>query len=148
MDSDVEANVYLPESVNEDCYPENFLQDSITSFAQYMEDSGMEIAPPPRVEFVNDDVENAENLLGKTAYYNPEEQVIVLYTLGRHPKDILRSFAHEMIHHIQNLEGRLGGINTTNTNEDDYLEEIEREAYELGNITFRNWTDSILNGTK
>ena len=131
--------------INEDQYPENFLQDSITSFAQYMEDSGMEITPPPRVEFVDDDVENAENLLGKTAYYDPQENVIVLYTLGRHPKDILRSFAHEMIHHIQNLEGRLGGINTTNTNEDDYLDQIEREAYEHGNMTFRNWTDSILN---
>ncbi len=130
--------------INEDQYPENFLQDSITSFAQYMEDSGMEITPPPRVEFVNDDIENAENLLGKTAYYDPQENVIVLYTLGRHPKDILRSFAHEMIHHIQNLEGRLGGINTTNTNEDDYLDQIEREAYEYGNMTFRNWTDSIL----
>ena len=132
------------EEVKEDCYPENFLQDSITSFAQYMEDSGMQIAPPPRVEFVNDDEENAEGLFGKTAYYNPEEQVVVLYTLGRHPKDILRSFAHEMIHHVQNLEGRLGGINTTNTNEDDYLDQIEREAYEHGNMTFRNWTDSIL----
>ena len=140
----VNLEEYLKVFIKEDQYPENFLQDSITSFAQYMEDSGMQIAPPPRVEFVNDDVENAENLLGKTAYYNPEENVIVLYTLGRHPKDILRSFAHEMIHHIQNLEGRLGGINTTNTNEDDYLDQIEREAYEHGNMTFRNWTDSIL----
>ena len=143
----IKKELKLPvEEINEDHYPENFLQDSITSFVQYMEDSGMQIAPPPRVEFVNDDVENAENLLGKTAYYNPEENVIVLYTLGRHPKDILRSFAHEMIHHIQNLEGRLGGINTTNTNEDDYLDQIEREAYEHGNMTFRNWTDSLLNG--
>ena len=66
-----------------------------------MEDSGMEIVPPPRVEFENDDEENTEGLFGKTAFYNPEENVIVLYTLGRHPKDILRSFAHEMIHHIQ-----------------------------------------------
>ena len=142
----VNLEEYLKVFIKEDHYPENFLQDSITSFAQYMEDSGMQIAPPPRVEFVNDDVENAENLLGKTAFYNPEENVIVLYTLGRHPKDILRSFAHEMIHHIQNLEGRLGGINTTNTNEDDYLDQIEREAYEHGNMTFRNWTDSLLNG--
>ena len=131
--------------IQEDCYPEHFLQDSITSFAQYMEDSGMQVAPAPRVEFVMDDEENAADLLGKTAYYNPEEQVVVLYTLGRHPKDILRSFAHEMIHHIQNLEGRLGNIQTTNTNEDSHLDEIEREAYEHGNITFRNWTDSILN---
>ena len=138
-------SVFNQALVNEDHYPEHFLQDSITSFAQYMEDSGMNIAPPPRVEFIEDDEENAADILGKTAHYNPQEKVIVLYTLGRHPKDILRSFAHEMIHHIQNLEGRLGNIQTTNTNEDSHLDEIEREAYEKGNITFRNWTDSILN---
>ena len=55
----------------------------------------------------------------------------------------MRSFAHEMVHHTQNLEGRLGGIGTTNTNEDSKLQELEKEAYLKGNITFRNWEDSI-----
>ena len=50
-----------------------------------------------------------------------------------------------MIHHKQNLEGRLNNITTTNTAEDDELTEIEREAYELGNILFRNWEDKIKN---
>ena len=45
-------------------------------------------------------------------------KLIVLYTEGRHPKDIARSFAHEMIHHIQFLEDRLGKHTTTNTTED------------------------------
>jgi phosphoglycolate phosphatase-like HAD superfamily hydrolase len=67
----------------------------------------------------------------------------VLYTEGRHPKDILRSYAHEMIHHIQYLEDRLHNITTTNTNEDEDLDAIEKEAYVRGNMTFRNWTDSI-----
>jgi hypothetical protein len=48
-----------------------------------------------------------------------------------------------MIHHIQNLEGRLEGINTTNTQEDDYLNDIEAEANLKGTMTFRNWTDSL-----
>ena len=73
-------------------------------------------------------------------------RLIVLYTQGRHPKDIVRSYAHEMIHHIQNLEDRLGVITTTNTAEDDHLDGIEREAYEEGNIAFRNWTDSLHEG--
>lgn len=70
---------------------------------------------------------------------------ITLYTAGRHPKDILRSLAHEMIHHKQNLEGRIGDgrIQTTNVNEDEYLQEIEKEAYLEGNMCFREWTDSI-----
>jgi hypothetical protein len=57
----------------------------------------------------------------------------------------MRSFTHEMIHHKQNLEGRLGNISTTNTNEDEYLLELEKEAYLEGNITFRNWEDSQKN---
>jgi len=50
-----------------------------------------------------------------------------------------------MVHHEQNLNKTIGTgkIKTTNTLEDDYLDKIEREAYEKGNIMFRNWTDSI-----
>ena len=44
---------------------------------------------------------------------------------------------------IQNLENRLDNINTTNTLDNDYLEEIEREAYENGGMLFRNYKDSI-----
>ena len=51
-----------------------------------------------------------KNLLGKTAYYDPNTQTIVLFTEGRHPKDIVRSFAHEMVHHVQNLENRFKDI--------------------------------------
>jgi hypothetical protein len=67
--------------------------------------------------------------------------------MNRHPKDVLRSFSHEMIHHEQNLDNRLNNISTTNTNEDGDLPEIEREAYEKGNMMFRNWEDSIKEGS-
>ena len=83
--------------------------------------------------------------LGKTAYYDPNSKEIVLYATGRHPKDILRSYAHEMIHHNQNLEGRLGNITTTNVNEDEALQEIEKEAYTEGNMYFRSWENNLKN---
>jgi len=118
----------------------------IKSLTEYMLDKGMNIRPLPKVKFVNDDAENAQNFFGKTAYYNPNERVIVLYTMGRHPKDVMRSYAHEMVHHMQNCDGRLGGITTQNTNEEGDLPEIEREAYEKGNMTFRNWTDTLTEG--
>jgi hypothetical protein len=50
-----------------------------------------------------------------------------------------------MIHRIQDNENRLGNVNTTNTNEDGDLEELEKEAYLKGNMTFRNWEDSVKN---
>ena len=118
----------------------------IKLLTEYMLDKGMNIRPLPKVKFVNDDAENAQNFFGKTAYYNPNERVIVLYTMNRHPKDVMRSYAHEMIHHMQNCDGRLGNVTTQNTNEEGDLPEIEREAYEKGNMTFRNWTDTLTEG--
>jgi len=117
----------------------------IKSLTEYMLDKGMNIEPLPKVKFVNDDTENAKNFFGKTAYYNPNERVIVLYTMNRHPKDVMRSYAHEMVHHMQNCEGRLGNISTTDINEDDYLYKLEEEANKIGTMTFRGWTDSQTN---
>ena len=119
------------------------LIEKLATLTQHMLDKGMNIEPLPNLEFVNGDSENARDFFGKTAYYDPISQTIVLYTEGRHPKDIARSYTHEMIHHIQNLEGRLGNITTTNTQEDDDLNKIEAEANLKGTMTFRNWTDSL-----
>lgn len=116
----------------------------IASLLEYMIDQGMKVVPLPEVTIKRDETE-ALNFFGKTAYYDPTEKRVVLHIAKRHPKDVMRSFAHEMIHHIQNLEGRLENITTSNTNEDDYLQEIEKEAYLNGNITFRNWEDFIKN---
>ena len=117
----------------------------VKSLTEYMLEQGMPMKPLPKVKFINDDKENADNFFGKTAYYNPNEQLVVLYTTDRHPKDILRSFAHEMIHHMQNCEGRLTNIDTQNINEDGYLKELELEAYKNGNELFRGWEDSTKN---
>ena len=121
------------------------VQDKIAQLTQHMIDKGMNIEPLPTLEFVDGDSKNASDFFGKTAYYDPNKQHIVLYTEGRHPKDIVRSYAHEMIHHIQYLEDRLGDVAGTNTTEDDHLDKIEQEANLRGTMTFRNWTDSILN---
>ena len=67
---------------------------------------------PPTMVF-DSDPSNQSNVLGKTAYYDPQSLEIHIFVDGRHPKDILRSIAHELIHHRQNLEDRLdvGGYN-------------------------------------
>jgi len=115
----------------------------IKSLTEYMLNKGMDIRPLPKVKFIDNDAENAKDFFGKTAYYDPNNKLIILYTMGRHPKDIMRSFAHEMVHHEQNCNGKLGNITTQNTNEDGDLLEIEKEAYEKGNMIFREWTDNI-----
>jgi Fe-Mn family superoxide dismutase len=119
------------------------IKKEIGNLIKHMLDKGMNIQPLPKLVFKNGDSENAKQFLGKTAYYDPNSMSIVLYTEGRHPKDIVRSFSHEMVHHTQNLEGRLGDVSTTNTMEDDHLDKLEQEANLTGTMTFRNWTDSL-----
>ena len=137
--------VSIKESLNEHAsYTDSIdIADKIAQLTNHMLKRGMNIEPLPTMELIDGDSENASDFLGKTAYYDPENKHIVLYTEGRHPKDIVRSYAHEMIHHIQNLEGRLGDITTTNTQEDGDLDKLEQEANLRGTMTFRNWTDSI-----
>ena len=106
---------------------------------------------PPTI-FFDSDAQNAENVLGKTAYYNPETEEIVVFVDKRHPKDILRSLSHELIHHTQNCRGDLNpeiagettpGYAQTNA----HMRAMEGEAYKYGNgFYFRDWEDSLKNG--
>ena len=132
-------------NINENAsYTQNIdLKAEIADLTKHMLKIGLNIQPFPKLVFKHGDRSNAKEFLGKTAYYDPNTQTIVLYTEGRHPKDIVRSYSHEMIHHIQNLEDRLDNIQGTNTMEDDHLNQIEQEANLMGTMTFRNWTDSL-----
>ena len=49
-------------------------------------------------------------MLGKTAHYEPASMEITVYTDGRHPKDMMRSIAHELVHHKQNENGMFDNI--------------------------------------
>ena len=131
-------------NLNEVLNPATFdYKPIMASLTKSMENDGLNLQPYPTVRFIHDEEANADDFFGKTAYYNPNNKEIVLYTLGRHPKDIMRSYAHELIHVHQHNEDRLHNVQTTDVNEDDYLEQLEREAYETGNIMFRSWTNKV-----
>ena len=105
---------------------------------------------PPTMVF-DSDPNNQSNILGKTAYYDPDALEIHVYTDGRHPKDMLRSIAHELIHHQQNLEGRLdvGGYSGPGYYlENDKLRVVEHEAMLEGNKLLREYEDTIKKESK
>lgn len=102
---------------------------------------------PPVINFL-DDAQNAADPMGKTAFYDPQSMEISVYTTGRHPKDIMRSVAHEVIHHAQNCRGqldpqRMGEASEGYAQRNPYLRKLEEEAYLLGNMTFRDWEDGM-----
>ena len=71
--------------------------------------SVMGFSEPVSISLISDE-ENSSNPLGKTAYYDPSEMGISLFVDGQHPKDILRSLSHELVHHTQNCNGMFDNI--------------------------------------
>ena len=110
------------------------------------EEMGLELKPFPKL-IISKDKSFVNDVFGKTAYYVPEDKSITLYTEGRHPKDVLRSFCHELVHHCQNLRGDL------NEKDDDpnyaqnnkHLRKMECEAFLKGNMAFRDYCDKKMN---
>jgi hypothetical protein len=103
---------------------------------------------PATIRFESDQ-DNAGVLLGKTAYYDPAAMEVVLYVDGRHPKDVMRSLSHELVHHAQNCRGDFTGRNNTGAGyaqKDPHLRKMEREAYTKGNLIFRDFEDLIKTG--
>ena len=100
---------------------------------------------PPRL-FLRSDAENAQNPLGKTAFYDPEAKSVTLYITGRHPKDILRSLGHELVHHKQNCDGQFDnageaveGYAQTNP----HLRQMEMDANRDGSMCLRDFEDKL-----
>lgn len=113
----------------------------IKSFIDFLHEQGLKIDPLPEIELKNDE---QDGLFIKTGYYSPDEMKVVAYVNGRHPKDVMRTVAHEFVHHMQNLENPnkdwSGG---GDLEEDSKLRAIEGEAFLLGNILFREWTEKM-----
>lgn len=92
-----------------------------------------------------DDKKNASDVWGKTAEYDPISCKITLYITNRHPKDILRSLSHELVHFSQDCRGLLNNISTKEgyAQSNQYMRKLEKEAYEKGNLIFRDFEDQI-----
>ncbi len=96
--------------------------------------------------FLESDSANYKNPLGKTAYYDPENTSITIFIDGRHPKDIMRSFSHELTHHAQNCAGHFENSGPTQegyAQRDPHLRKMEEDAYLRGNLCFRDWENSV-----
>lgn len=99
---------------------------------------------PPKL-FLKQDKENAANPMGKTGYYDPASEAITLFVTGRHPKDIMRSLSHELMHHTQNCNGEFDKVNSMGeqgyAQNDPHMRTMEIQAYQAS-IVFRDWEDS------
>jgi len=92
-----------------------------------------------------EDEKNSKMVLGKTGGYINDENKIHIYITGRHVKDVLRSLAHELVHHKQNIRGEFNKKEPTTdgyAQKNPHLRKMEKEAFLKGNILFRDWEDN------
>lgn len=126
----------------------NDFKKHLAGLTEYVESIGWEVNPLPKVVIRRDDSES-ENLFGKTAYYEPVSKTVVLYIANRHPKDVLRSYVHEMRHHHQNLSGQLLPQDATEASDPKYaqnskvMRKLEEDAFLNGNMAFRDYCDGV-----
>ena len=151
------SDVELQETVNfkgdksgKTLFIESMMPDDMDSFKSHLAQlfaylqKELQLKTVPKVKLMSDE-KNADKVLGKTAYYSPKEKLVVLYITNRHQKDILRSFAHEIIHHWQHENEKLnasqGESDPKYAQNNPWLRQMEKQAYLLGNILFRDWED-------
>jgi hypothetical protein len=122
----------------------NFMQAASEFFPYSQQKLGFD--KPVSLRLVSD-LNNAQNTFGRTAHYDPNSMEIVIYTDNRHPKDMLRSFSHELVHHTQNCRGDFDRDYETGegyAQNDPYMREKEAEAYLIGNgFMVRDYEDSL-----
>ena len=114
----------------------------LKSLAEFMADHGYTARPFPK--FILDNSDQGDGVFVKTGYFDPVSNGIRLFILGRHPKDVLRTAAHELIHWRQQKDGSLGesGYKSDKITEDKNLIRLEAESYMKGNLAFRTWTET------
>ena len=95
-------------------------------------------------------MENVGKVFAPTGHYDPRTKKIIVFVDHRHPKDILRSLAHELVHHKQNCDGHFDGTVSTDpgyAQRDQHMREMEGDAYRTGNVMlFRDWEDNYKKG--
>lgn len=121
------------------------LENIVARFYPYVKEK-LKFDKDAKLKFISDP-ENAKDPWGKTAYYNPNSMEITIFVDGRHPKDMLRSISHELVHHAQNCRGEFDKTQTVEpgyAQKDPHMRRMEGEAYLLGNgFLVRDFEDYI-----
>tara|TARA_Y100000296_G_scaffold40030_1_gene46196 strand:- start:103 stop:714 length:612 start_codon:yes stop_codon:yes gene_type:complete len=122
------------------------VEEFVSKFYPYAQER-LNIDQPVTI-VLRSDSSNAKEILGKTGYYDPDNNEVVVYIDDRHPKDILRSISHELIHHAQNCRGEFDDsqeVGVGYAQDDDHMRKMETEAYLLSNgddlMVFRDFED-------
>jgi Zn-dependent peptidase ImmA (M78 family) len=92
----------------------------------------LQINEHPRIDVV-DQVPGADGLtFGR---YDPDTRTIYLVSKGRHPKDVFRTLAHELVHYKQDIQDQLGPESGATGSKE------ENEANATAGVIMRNYSE-------
>lgn len=125
------AKTYMKEEVlTEDLSRKNF-DKMLRRFVDFTCDH-LKIKDTPEIEYKNPDEHGEQPSFGG---YAPSNKKIIVMSKNRHPMDIFRTVAHELVHHKQNEDGRLGH----SAEEGSTGSDIENEANALAGVVMRHF---------
>ena len=111
--------------IQEDMAHEQMVQQHVNDFMNHAKEH-LGVDQLPNVELINNKKMAQEN----TSFggYYPGEKVIRVNIAGRHPADILRTLAHEMVHYRQDINGDLENVEMAGETGSTFENEANSEA--------------------
>lgn len=120
-------------------------EDWANELIEYFRDEkGAPFDPPPKLK-VDMSAHSRFDPFVPTGHYDFRNDEITLYASNRQCKDVLRTLAHELVHAVQwrkNPQAYEQFDKSGDIASNDTLRKLEKEAYEKGNLWFRDWTES------
>ena len=127
-------NVVLPKEnklLNEEVLPVETKNNTIKEFIKYADkELGLEGDVPDFKLSYDSALAQEMKSFGK---YTPDSGELVVVAANRNLADVLRTIAHELIHHKQHKEGRISNDSSTTGSD------IENEANALAGVLMRNF---------
>jgi len=116
--------------LNEEVLPKERRQEIIEEFVQYCADElKLEDTPELEISYDNKDAQDMRSY----GLYTPHQNKLMVVAVNRNLGDILRTIAHELVHHRQFLDNKLTqDSNTTGS-------EQENEANAMAGVLMRNF---------
>lgn len=124
--------IRFKQMILEDIAHEQIVQQHVSDFMNHAKDH-LGIKELPKVHLINDRKMAQDN--ASFGGYYPAEKKITVNIAGRHPVDVLRTLAHELVHYRQDLNGQLEDVAMAGETGSTYENEANSEA----GIMMRNY---------
>ena len=111
--------------IQEDMAHEQMVQQHVNDFMNHAKEH-LGVDQLPNVELINNKKMAQEN--ASFGGYYPGEKTIRVNIAGRHPADVLRTLAHEMVHYRQDMNGDLENVEMAGETGSTYENEANSEA--------------------